>query len=95
MNENVESEARDDLLKYYRLEIINHIGYTISTIIACGGLLHMEIFLQFANTYKISIPIVIGIAFALITYFISKTYYFLSFIYNIRARYNEKLFSLE
>ena len=95
MKGKAESEERNDLLKYYRLEIINHIGYIISTIIACGGLLHMEIFLQFANTYKISIPIVIGIAFALITYFISKTYYFLSFIYNIRARYNEKLFSLE
>ena len=95
MNENVESEARDDLLKYYRLEIINHIGYIISTLIACGGLLHMKTFLQFADTYKISVPIVIGVVLTLITYFISKTWYLLSFIYNIRARYNEKLFSLE
>ena len=95
MKRKAEHEAKDTLFKYYRLEIINQIGYIISTLIACAGLFNYETFLQFTYTYKISIPIVIGAVSILITYFINKTYNILLFITDIHTSYNEKLFQLE
>lgn len=74
MKGKAEHESKDSLCKYYRLELINQIGYIISTLIACVGLFKLEIFLQFADTYKMSIPIVIVIVSILVIYFGGKTY---------------------
>jgi len=90
--EKAEYEGKDTLLKYYRWEIINQIGYVISTLIACAGLFNYEKFLQFTYTYKMIVPIVIGTASILITYFISKTYNMLLFITDVHTSYNEKLY---
>ena len=74
MRRIIESETKDDLHNYYRLELANQVGYLASTLIACVGLFNMDLFLRLADTYKMSVPIVALIVSFLVAYFGAKTY---------------------
>ena len=96
MNVKVELEAKDALLKYYRLEIINHIGYIISAVISLVGLFNLETFIQIVKTYEISIPIIIVVSFFLLEYLFNKIRHLLNVISDInKAKHYKKLFSIE
>ena len=74
MRRKDRDETKDELHNYYKLELANQVGYLASTLIACIGLFNLDLFLRFAGTYKMSVPMVIGIVSILIACFIGKTY---------------------
>lgn len=86
MYEKTEKEAKDLLQKYCRLELINNIGYIISTLIIVVGLFNFDVFLHFIYFYKIIIPIMTGVIFIILVYLVSQTFYWSSYIYSARSR---------
>lgn len=80
MCEKAEKEVKDTLHKYYRLDMINHIGYIISIIIIVVGLLNLDVFLHFINVYKILIPVMTGIVFVVLTYLVNRIFHLSSYL---------------
>ena len=82
MNEESGQEVEDKWIKVYRLEVINHIGYIISTIVVVFSLFNWDMFLKVVNIYQISLPIIIGVVFIFLVYFAER--FFLSLIFCIK-----------
>lgn len=72
VDDGTEPRVEDVLGRYYRYELMNHIGYILATVAAFVGLFRMELFLQFVSLYRMVTPVVSVIFISLIIYFATR-----------------------
>ncbi len=72
VDERMKIKVETDLERYYRYELMNHIGYMLATVAAFVGLFRMDLFLQFVSLYRMVTPVVSVIFISLIIYFATR-----------------------
>ena len=82
------TETRKARLRCCKVELLNHVGYALSTIATVTGLLNYQTFLQIANTHRTIIPLTLIAASLTIAYSLSKTSSLLSKLNNIKKAVN-------
>ena len=72
LSESSDAGSCGDFERFRRVELLNHVGYVVATIVASLGLLGWDSFRQFAASSILVLPMVAAVAASLVAYFGSR-----------------------
>ena len=72
LSESSDAGSCGDFERFRRVELLNHVGYVVATIVASLGLLGWDSFRQFAASSILVLPMVAVVTASLVAYFGSR-----------------------
>jgi hypothetical protein len=72
LDESSDAGSCGDLERFRRVELLNHVGYVVATIVASLGLLSWDVFRRLAASSILVLPLVAAVAASLVAYFSSR-----------------------
>ncbi len=72
LSESSDAGSCGDFERFRRVELLNHVGYVVVTIVASLGLLGWDAFRRLAASSFLVLPMVAAVAASLVAYFGSR-----------------------
>jgi hypothetical protein len=72
LSESSDAGSCSDFGRYRRVELLNHVGYVVVTIVASLGLLGWDAFRRLAASSTLVLPLMAAVAASLVAYFSSR-----------------------
>ena len=72
LGERSDAVSCDDVERFRRVELLNHVGYVVATGVASLGLFGWDAFRRLAASRFLVVPLVVAVAASLVAYFGSR-----------------------
>jgi hypothetical protein len=72
LSESSDAGSCGEFERFRRVELLNHVGYVLATIVASLGLLGWPAFMRLAASSVLVLPLVAAVAASLVAYFGSR-----------------------
>ena len=69
LGESSDAVSCGDVEKVRKVELLNHVGYVVVTVVALLGLFCWDVFIRFAASRYLVVPLVAAVAASLVGYF--------------------------